>query len=132
MLLNVGFNTKVGNVVFNHDQLEVFFFHSHRVRHLSKLQNLLTLKCFPTKPLETGRELNIHKTFRRITASFHSVLCRFNVRSVSRRIKLRSLNNGNATLLPWTEAALPRCSYKQVFWKYAANLQENSHVEVRF
>ena len=93
---------------------------------MSKLQNLLTLKCFPTKPLETGRELNIHKTFRRITASFHSVLCRFNVRSVSRRIKLRSLNNGNATLLPRTEAALPRCSYKQVFWKYAANLQETA------
>ena len=25
-VLNVGFNTKVGNMVFNHDQLEVFFF----------------------------------------------------------------------------------------------------------
>ena len=25
-----------------------------------------------------------------------------------------------------------RCSYKKIFWKYAANLQENIHDEVRF
>ena len=31
-----------------------------------------------------------------------------------------------------TEAALQRCSYKEVFWKYAVNLQENTHAEVRF
>ena len=31
-----------------------------------------------------------------------------------------------------SEAALHRCSYKKVFWKYAANLQENSHAEVWF
>ena len=29
-----------------------------------------------------------------------------------------------------TEAALQRCSYKKVFWKYLANLLENTHVEV--
>ena len=34
------------------------------------------------------------------------------------------------------EAAIQRCSYKKVFWKYAANapyaanLQKNTHVEV--
>ena len=28
------------------------------------------------------------------------------------------------------EAATQRCSQKKVFWKYAANLQENTHVEV--
>ena len=28
------------------------------------------------------------------------------------------------------EAAIQRCSYKNVFWKYAANFQENTHVEV--
>ena len=31
-----------------------------------------------------------------------------------------------------TESALQRCSYKEVFWKYAVNLQENTHAEVRF
>ena len=31
-----------------------------------------------------------------------------------------------------SEAALHRCSYKKVFRKYAANLQENNHAEVRF
>ena len=29
------------------------------------------------------------------------------------------------------EAAAQRCSLEKVFWKYAANLQENTHAEVR-
>ena len=28
------------------------------------------------------------------------------------------------------EAALHSCSYKNVFWKYAVNLQDNTQVEV--
>ena len=28
------------------------------------------------------------------------------------------------------EAALHRCSYEKLFWKYAANLQENNRAEV--
>ena len=31
-----------------------------------------------------------------------------------------------------SEAALYRCSWEKLFWKYAANLQENTHVEVQF
>ena len=30
------------------------------------------------------------------------------------------------------EAVIQRSSEKNVFWKYAANLQENTHVEVWF
>ena len=30
------------------------------------------------------------------------------------------------------EAAVQRCSWEKVLWKYAANLQENTHAEVRF
>ena len=33
---------------------------------------------------------------------------------------------------PISEAATQRCSYKKVFWKYAANLQENTNVIVWF
>ena len=33
-------------------------------------------------------------------------------------------------LLLSSEAAIKRCSYEKVFWKYAANLQENTHAEV--
>ena len=33
---------------------------------------------------------------------------------------------------PEAEAAVQRCSYENVFWKYAANLQENTHAEVQF
>ena len=31
-----------------------------------------------------------------------------------------------------SEAGVQRCSWEKVFWKYAANLQENTHVEVWF
>ena len=31
-----------------------------------------------------------------------------------------------------SEAALERCSYKKVFWRYASNLQKNTHAEVWF
>ena len=31
-----------------------------------------------------------------------------------------------------SEAALQWCSYEKVFWKYAANLQQNTHAEMRF
>ena len=30
------------------------------------------------------------------------------------------------------EAATQRCSSEKVLWKYAANLQENTHAEVQF
>ena len=30
-----------------------------------------------------------------------------------------------------TEAAVQRCSLEKVLWKYASNLQENTHAEVR-
>ena len=30
------------------------------------------------------------------------------------------------------EATILGCSYEKVFWKYAANLQENTYTEVRF
>ena len=31
-----------------------------------------------------------------------------------------------------SETAVQRCSYEKVFWKYAINLQENTHAEVWF
>ena len=31
-----------------------------------------------------------------------------------------------------TEAAVSRCFYKKVFWKYASNLQENTHAKAWF
>ena len=32
----------------------------------------------------------------------------------------------------WTEVAIQRFSLEKLFWKYAANLQENTHIEMRF
>ena len=34
-------------------------------------------------------------------------------------------------LVDGAEAAIKRCSYKKMFWKYVENLQENTHVEVK-
>ena len=31
-----------------------------------------------------------------------------------------------------SEAAIQSCSEEKMFWKYAANLQENTHAEVQF
>ena len=35
-------------------------------------------------------------------------------------------------IMEFVEAATQRCFWEKVFWKYVANLQENSHAEVRF
>ena len=35
-------------------------------------------------------------------------------------------------LVDYSEAAVQRCSSEKVFWKYAANLQENTHAKVWF
>ena len=32
----------------------------------------------------------------------------------------------------YSEAATQKCSLEKVFWKYAANLQQSTHAEVRF
>ena len=42
------------------------------------------------------------------------------------------LSWGNDWSKAVTEAAVQRCSWKKVLWKYAANLQESNHAEVRF
>ena len=41
-------------------------------------------------------------------------------------------NDKSFNLMKLSKAALKRCSYKKVFWKYTANLQENTHAEVWF
>ena len=33
---------------------------------------------------------------------------------------------------PDIQTSLQRCSYKKVFWRYAENLQENTHTEVQY
>ena len=46
-----------------------------------------------------------------------------------------SLNDNLKAILfkwnPFTEAALQMCFQEKVFWKYAVNLQQNTHAEVR-
>ena len=44
------------------------------------LKNILTILCFPA---DTGRKLDVHKTFRRRPERLLNVLCTFNLRSVS-------------------------------------------------
>ena len=50
-------------------------------------------------------------------------MCKFDWEDDSPYLKTKKLEN--------TEAVVQRCSYEKVFWKYAANLQENTHAEVK-
>ena len=47
------------------------------------------------------------------------------------RVKLMGLRGRNKKQLKISEAVLQRCFYKKVFWKYAANLQENTEITFR-
>ena len=44
-------------------------------------------------PLEAGRNLNVHKTFKSCPGCLMSVLCMFNLRPVSSRIDCRKEND---------------------------------------
>ena len=44
----------------------------------------------------------------------------------------RFSSNWVLSLMAEPEAAIQRCSFEKVFLKYAVNLQENTHAEVRF
>ena len=54
--------------------------------------------------------------------SWQNFICIFEVSSDGKMGRLQVI----------TEAALLRCSYKNVFWKFVANLQENTHAKVWF
>ena len=47
-------------------------------------------------------------------------------------ISILQINQNWISAFESSEAVLQRCSYEKVFWKYAANLQENIHAEVQF
>ena len=46
--------------------------------------------------------------------------------------KRKSINNLIRTSRVLFETAIQKCCYEKVFRKYAANLQQNTHVDVRF
>ena len=48
---------------------------------------------------------------------------------VSSREAITQIRITNSLIQRTTEAALRRCSQEKVFWKYAANLQENTYAE---
>ena len=53
-------------------------------------------------------------------------------RRVFQSVWARFLSGNKAERSVASEAATLRCSSEKVFWKYAANLQKNTHAEVRF
>ena len=44
----------------------------------------------------------------------------------------KSCNHNHVWKIEKIEAATQRCSYEKKFWKYAENLNENTHAEVQF
>ena len=52
-----------------------------------------TFRCsFFNVPVDTGRKLNVHKTFRRSPGRLLNVLCRFNLRPVSMGMQLNAIS----------------------------------------
>ena len=49
----------------------------------SWFENIKEQWVFIEIPVDTGRKLNVHKTFRRCSGHFLNVLCTFNLRPVS-------------------------------------------------
>ena len=71
-------------------------------------------------PVDTGRKLNAHKTFRRRPARLLNVLCTFNLRSVSTR---RCISFSSFSLCPKrrNRPAMFRIEIKINFWEYPAS-----------
>ena len=53
------------------------------LKFLISFQMLLLRGLTRFYPVDTGRKLNVHKTFRRRSERFLNVLCTFNLRPVS-------------------------------------------------
>ena len=48
-----------------------------------------------------------------------------------RYLELYKAKNNLPTQIRISEATIQRCSFEKVLWKYATNLQENTHAEVQ-
>ena len=75
--------------------LYVFQKHSHRgppQEGCSETFSVKTIFLIRCNPVDTGRKLNVHKTFRRRPGRLLNVLCTFNLRLVStgKRVKPQS------------------------------------------
>ena len=59
------------------------------------MQNVYYVKIhlWSTYPVDTGRKLNVHKTFRRRPGRVLNVICTFNLRPVSTGISTKCLQN---------------------------------------
>ena len=47
------------------------------------------------------------------------------IQNISRKLR-------NENKYKYSEAAIQSCPYEKVFWKYATNLQKNTHAKVQF
>ena len=66
-----------------------------------------------TYPVDTGRKLNVHKTFRRRPGRLLNVLCTFNLRPVSTGQYFDLSHQGRMWILTWYRSVLlKRCSFQ--------------------
>ena len=69
---------------------------------------------FSINPIDTGRKLNVHKTFRRRPGCLLNVLCTFNLRPVSTRKDFSNKCNQIRSFL-WILSHLPKKSLMEDF-----------------
>ena len=79
-------------------------------------------KCDPTTNLVTPTQEILNEKFHFFVQWSERVF--LSVEIFNNRVGTNRINE--------TEAAIQRCSYEKVFWKYAANLQGSTHAKVWF
>ena len=63
--------------------IQIFSFSIGLARNHYEHSSPFTARKWLTYPVDTGRKLNVHKTFRRRPGRLLNVLCTFNLRPVS-------------------------------------------------
>ena len=85
--------------------------HFHNVLSILKVLSTnkkLLIKNVITTPVDTGRKLNVHKTFRRRPGRLLNVLCTFSLRPVSIGTVKIMLVNGATTATPERSLSMTR------------------------
>ena len=79
-------------------------------------ETMLDFKFLRYKPVDTGRKLNIHKTFRRRPGRLLNVLCTFNLRPVSTGKPFVSFIRSVERCLTYLFIHLFSTPWREIFW----------------
>ena len=79
-------------------------------------ETMLDFKFLRYKPVDTGRKLNVHKTFRRRPGRLLNVLCTFSLRPVSTGKPILSFIRPVERCLTYLYIRLFSTPWREIFW----------------